>query len=230
MRIAVCDDEYVAVEEIEKLLKEYSSKNGIHFDYDLFDNYSALEPVAEKYDIFLLDYLMPGINGMDFAGKIREKCGSEKVIIFITQYDEIVHDAFTVQTHRFLLKPIVKTKFYEALDSAFSNIANNDRRLIIRYDGNTTSVKLDEIYYVEIRYKELYIYTKNEQILCHRSIKSIEQEIEHGCFFRVHRSYLVNMKKIRSFNNSKIEFINGETIPVSSRNYAAFCKAYLKMK
>lgn len=229
MRIAICDDEYTARDEIEALVVKYFAGHNAQADYTCFENYAALEPHIDEYDLFLLDYLMPGVNGMEFAEKIRKDYGPDKLIIFITQYDEIVYDAFTVQTHRFLTKPVNEEKFNEAIDSALKQIAGN-RLIAVQFDGCTTAVKLSEIYYVEIRYKELYICTESEQILCRRSIKSVEQEIDSGCFFRVHRSYLVNMKNIRSFNNKRIEFPSGETIPVSSRKYAEFCRAYLKMK
>ncbi len=226
MKIAVCDDELIAREEIAAMLDDYLRDENLTAEYTVFEDYETLNPQKDAFDIFLVDYLMPGMNGLAFSQSVRSECKGKKIIIFITQFDEIVYDTFAVQTHRFLKKPLDKEKFREALDSAVC--ALRKEMLTVQYNGVTTTLNLDDIYYIEIAGKELYIYTEKEQILCRRSIKSMESELVGHNFYRVHRSYIVNMDNIRTFNNSAIEFNNGEMVPVSTRQYHDFCKAYLK--
>lgn len=229
MKIAVCDDEAVAIDEIVSLLEDYIADRREKIEYNVFKDYSLLEPCAEEYDIFLLDYMMPGVDGLSFARSVREKFGRRKAFIFISRYDEIVYDTFAVLTHRFLKKPIEKERFYEALDS-YRNSVRSDGRLVVQFGNDTTAIGYDEIYYIEISHKELYVYTEKEQIVCRRPIASVEDELDGNGFFRVHRSYLVNMRNIRSFNKNHIELLNGESVPISTRKYSDFCRAYLKSK
>lgn len=227
MKLAICDDELTAREQIAGLVDCYSSEKKA-VEYELFKDYSELERRIDEFDIFFLDYLMKGVDGLEFARLLRSRYGSKKIIIFITQYNEIVYDTFEVQTHRFLKKPIEKVKLFEALDSALETITGS--KMLFQYDGVTTSLELDEIFFFEIRHKELYVCTENEQYLCRKPISAVESELEGKGFYRIHRSYLVNMKNIRTFNSSQAEFTNGESIPISDRKYSDFCKAYLKMK
>lgn len=229
MRFAVCDDELTAREQIVTLLEDYIQSRKLEIEYEVFDNYAELSEQIDQFDLFFVDYMMPEIDGMTFSQNVRNKFGKSKTIIFITAYDEIVYDAFSVQAHRFLTKPLDKFKFYEALD-AYLNTNLTTGHIIVQNNGAVTAIDFNDIYYILVDRKELYICTEKEQHLCRRSISSVEEDLEYCDFFRVHRSYLVNMRNIRSFDSKNIEFENGEKIPISTRKYSAFCKAYLKMK
>lgn len=230
MKAAICDDELVPRETIVTYLEDYCADSGIDIDYEAFESYLPIENRIDEFDIFIMDYQTPEIDGMSFARTIREKYGSGKSIIFITSFREIVYDAFTVRTHRFLLKPIDKAKFYEALDSCIKSENSDEKNLILKIDGFTDVIKAADVFYVEVRGKDCCICFENDQIISRRAISFFEQELDGAGFFRVHRNYLVNMKKIKSFDKSKIQLANGEKIEISSRRYASFCKEYLKLK
>lgn len=229
MLIAVCDDELVAREEIVTCIEDYCLEQKIDIKYEVFDSYLPLEKRIDEFDVFFMDYQTPEIDGMSFAQKIRESCGSEKSIIFVTSFREIVYDAFEVNTHRFLLKPVDKNKLFEALDSCVLS-GPSSRNLILKSDGYTDIISPDDIYYIEVRGKDCCIYMENDEIISRKTISFFEDELDGAGFFRVHRNYLVNMKKIKSFDKSRIELTNGHKIEISSRKYPAFCKEYLKLK
>lgn len=229
MRIAVCDDEPVAREEISTVIEDYIYERKFNIDYELYDNYLMLEPEIDKFDIFIMDYQTPEIDGMTFAKMIRDSFGNDKFIIFVTSYREIVYDAFTVNAHRFLPKPIDRAKLFEALDACLAE-DNDNKNLIIRTDGFTNIIKASDIFYVEVAGKESRIWFEDDMISAYCTMSSLEDDLVDSDFFRVHRSYLVNMKKIKSFDSSRIELLNGKTIEISSRKYKAFCKKYLSVK
>lgn len=227
MKIAVCDDELVAREAVVTCLEDYLIERNLNIEYSVFESYPALEPEIDKFDVFIMDYQTPETDGMTFAKFLRERYGDSKVIIFVTSFREIVYDAFAVKTHRFLVKPIEREKFFEALDSC---VQSADKNLVLKSDGINDVINTADIYYIEVRGKECYICLENEQIVSRKTIAFFEDELDKAGFFRVHRSYLVNMRKVRSFDKSKIELVNGEKIDISARKYAAFCKEYIKLK
>lgn len=227
MRIAVCDDEKACIDSVVTVLEDYAIERRTDIDYETFERYPDLEDRVGEFDVFVMDYQTPEIDGLTFARKIREQFGEDKTIIFLTSYQEIVYDTFAVRAHRFLVKPVDKQKFFEALDAAVSN-SNTNRNLAIKAEGRIELIPLGDILYVEVADKECYICLEEEQVVCRKPISQLEEElIPHG-FFRVHRAYLVNMKKIRSFDQKEIEFTNGEKIMMSKRRYKEFCKAYLE--
>ena len=225
MKIAICDDERTALDTLSALTEDYMLETRHTVEYETFDSYEALQSRADAFDVFILDYKMPGTDGMTFAHALRDM-QSSKPIIFVTAYDEIVFDAFTVQTHRFLMKPVSREKFFEALDSLW-NVQQASGQFLIKSGDTTEVIDLRDIFYFEVLRKEVYICTEREQIICKRSMSSLQQELEPFGFFRVHRSYLVNLRNIKSFTNRFVMFPNGECIPIGTRRYAALCSAYL---
>ena len=229
MKIAICDDELAAREQIVSFTEDYVRERRLELAYETFDSYAPLQSRIGEFDVFVLDYQMPQTDGLTFASMIRERYGQDrKAIVFVTSFDEIVYDAFVVQAHRFLVKPLQKEKYFEALD-AYRQTSTFNRQILIKGKSETSVLQLQDVYYVEVDKKELYFCTKEEQILCRRTIESVEQELQPLGFFRAHRSYLVNLRAVRSFDRTHIEFPNGESVPLSARKYTAFGKAYLEL-
>lgn len=227
MRIAICDDEVASQERAVSYVEDYISEKKTDIEYEVFNSYVELENRIDEFNLFVLDYMMPEINGISFAKKIREKYNESKAVVFVTSFPEIVYESFEVRTLRFLLKPLDKAKFFEAIDAYMqTNICN--KHIVLKNENETNVINTDDILYFEVRGKELYVCLEEEQIVCHQSISSVEDELTSKGFFRVHRSYLVNLDKIKRFDKNKVELINGEKISVSSRQYSKLCRCWLK--
>ena len=228
MRIAICDDEQTALDELSSLTEDYILEYHVDLFYETFHSYEALCGRLDDFDIFILDYKMSGMDGMSFARLLRQS-HPEKTILFVTAYDEIVFDAFTVQTHRFLMKPVQRDKFFEALDSVVRARQMNGQLLVKK--GRTTDVlDLQSIFYIQVVRKDLYIFTKDSHFMYRGTIAALQQELEPYGFFRVHRSFLVNLRNIVRFDRLSAEFPNGESVPIGTRQYASFLREYLRLR
>ena len=128
LKIAICDDIKTDAESVHRLIRQYEAEKNIDTDCCVFNTYEEMLRSDTDFDVFILDYNMPGMNGMEFARFLREKYSDSKTVIFVTSFPEIVYDAFEVRTHRFLLKPVVKHKLYEALDSCMKASAVNKKQ------------------------------------------------------------------------------------------------------
>lgn len=228
MKIAVCDDELMALEEIITCLEDFAIERKVNIEYEAFESYEPLSERIDEFDVFIMDYKTPIIDGLTFAKLIREKYSDSKTIIFITAYDDIVYDAFTVKTHRYLLKPLDRIKLFEALDSYISE--KSEKSFVLKSDGISDVINISDILYIEVNDKECRICTETGQIISRKPISCFENQLSGSGFFRVHRAYLVNLRKIRSYEKSKILLVNGEKIDMSVRRYQDFCREYIRLK
>lgn len=234
MRIAVCDDNRIILDEISSMLDEYSESQKIKIRYSCFENYEEIADRIDDFDLFLLDYRMDdsnkdndGINGMEFAKLLREKSGKTKSVIFITAYPEIVYDAFEVRAYRFLTKPIDKQKLFKALDDYIVSYSDTET-LLVKANDEVHLINISDIYYLEVSRKDTFIYFKDRCLKCHRTISSFEKELEPYGFMRIHRSFIINTRRIVSFDTRTAKLDNGEKIFISQKKYQDLCEAYLK--
>ena len=226
MNIAICDDDPKITREISNMIDEYTDSRNFRIVYETFLNCTSLENRIGEFDMFILDYKLPEYDGLTLAKKIREKYDDNKGIIFITAHSDIVYDVFEVRTHRFLIKPIDQGKLFKALDD-FIKTNSVSRKITVKSDDTTYIINADEIVYMEVCRKDTYIYlSNNRSIKCHRTIASLEEQLKTLGFFRIHRSFLINLDKIRKFDSKLVELVTGEKIFISSKKYKNFCEEY----
>lgn len=226
MKVAVCDNDTVFLKEFTDLIDSYIFNRDVMMNVRKFTDYESLIKRIDEFDIFFLDYKMDGINGLDFARKITETHGDKKRIVFVTAYPEIVYEAFEVRAFRFLVKPIEKEKLYRVLDDLFT-ATNLNSKLTIKTDGETHYLEVDDIYYLKVERKNTSFLLDSKEIICHKSMDYFENYLSDcSAFFRIHRSYLINVKKVKSFKNTYVIMQNGDKLEMSRRRYAGFCKRY----
>ena len=228
MKIAICDDERSVCSTIKELTETYLRERGIQGECETFQEYRRLLRRENEFDLFILDYKMPEIDGLKFARVLHEKYGEKKTIIFITAFPEIVYDAFEVRAYRFLVKPVDEGKLFAALD-AYVERYRAQYYLSVLSDGRTEVIALEDILYIEVMRKDCTIVLSDRTVVCHKTIAAFEEELTPFDFFRVHRAYLVNMRKISSYDSRIIQLDNGEKIFMGPKKYGDFCKAYIKL-
>ena len=225
MRIAICDDEQVIREEINAMLDEYFRANNMTCTVDQFATGESFVKVNNDYDLVFMDYQLTDGNGIDFARQVRAE-NSKIFIIFSTSYQEHVFESFTLDTFRYLVKPISKQSVFDAL-AAFVRIYQTNRKIIINTLDRDYFVDADEVMYIEADRKYTTVRTTGGYHKSYRGISKYEAEINNSHFFRTHRSYIVNMKYISVIEKKTISLTNGEKIVISPKNYDAFIACYM---
>lgn len=227
MKIAVCEDSRADLTTITDLLDKYMASADNNFQYDSFSDYAQLEGKESEYDLFILDYMMPGKNGLDYSRELYKRFKSSKSIIFITAYPEIVYDTFEVNTFRFLVKPIDEEKFNKALDDYFKN--NADSKLVVKVGGKNFTLDLNSVTCFESQGRKIIAHClTGENIEFYGKTSDLDKALSGEDFFRVHRSYTVRFDKVKTFSCNEILLENVEKVSVSSKKYYDFCEAYLK--
>lgn len=225
MLAAICDDDKIFCEMLRDLLNEYMHQSSSGFEICEFSSGEDLLGSDKGFDLVFLDHAMPGISGMETARRLRAKkngCG----IIFVSSYPEIVYESFEVQTFRFLLKPVDKVKLFAALDSFFAE-RKRMSSLTIYDDGERRPVRTEDILYLEAKGRCCSVVTSDESYVTSKTISQVAELLPQHCFFRIHRSYVVNMHSVVSLGKDDVELTSGVRLPVGRSKAAAFRKAFL---
>ena len=228
LNIAICDDEKSMCATIKKSLDDYARLRGLDLVYDIFHSGYEFLGSRMKYDLVILDYQLDGetgTNGMSVARKIRS-LDQDIVIIFLTSHPKVVFSSFEVDTFRFLVKPLNPPKLFSALDD-YLKMIDTDQTLIIRVDGVNINLNTKHITFLESDGKYCTIHTEDNRFDCHETMGDIEKRLPPELFFRCHRSFVVNMKYIDSYDHQEIILQNGMPLFISRKKYKAFHNCYL---
>lgn len=224
MTVAVCDDERVWQEKLEKLLKEYSAEKHIDVFISYFSDGVSLVESGRKFDIIFMDYQMNTLNGIEAAQKINE-LKNDSVIIFVSAYTDVALDTFEVKAYRFLAKPINRKKLFKAIDDYRAEM-DSDHFLIFKTHEGTIRLKVSEIVYVEALGSHSKIHTIKSDYEIFINLKAIQNKLPEDKFFRCHKAFLTSFMHIQSHSNTAIRYDDGSTVYISRNYLPKFRKAF----
>lgn len=205
----IVDDEELAREELSYLLKDFpdleildSAANGL----EAAKMIEQLEP-----DLVFLDVQMPGLDGMSLIGKLREKGGPLPHFVLTTAFDDYAVEAFRFQALDYLMKPIEKERLAESVarirkvleerqqtEDKAAIAAPQRTKLLVRTNNRNLIVDAQDMIYATIDDGLITVVTSHfEGQSNYRTIEELQSNLDPNLFWRVHRSFLVNINKIR---------------------------------
>lgn len=212
--IVICEDDLLQRENLAHCLRQILKDKEVNYRIiefssgeELLDNY------PDKIDILFLDIQMNKISGMDTARKIREFDNNVE-IVFTTAILDYIHEGYEVRAYRYLLKPIDYESILKHTYACIDELINKKDTMAIKDKSQTAIIQINNILYVEVLRKEITVYTEEDKYLFKKSMKSIENKLLKKDFFRCHKSYLINLKKVKSLKNDMV-IINSCEIPIS---------------
>lgn len=233
IHIGFCDDDLAVLGELRVLLDGYRVDRNAEISSTAFQ--SPLELIAEiekgmRFDILLLDVLMPGENGIDAAREIRRYDSSVK-IIFLTSSAEFAVESYTVGAYFYQLKPIWKESFFRLMDSVISECEKDSgTSLILRCKTGITRIELDRLEYCEVIRRSLLLHLTDGSVL--ESTGSMdhlcEQLTVYPAFLRTHRAFLVNMDYIKSMTTKTLTMMSLAELPIPRGKYNDIKEQYLE--
>ena len=194
---------------------------------------AAMEIMEDQdIDLIFLDIQMPNLSGIEFSKMIVNK-GTK--IIFTTAFEEYALEGYKVNAIDYLLKPINYPEFFAAANKAKQLLLNTSAAaetstykgsyIFVKSDYKLIKIDLKDLIYIEglKDYVKYYTVHSEKPILSLKSMKSLEEELSDKNFMRVHRSFIVNLKKITTIERSRIIF-GDKYIPVSEKYKESFQK------
>lgn len=228
LKIAVCDDEKSQRETLCAMAEQWGRKTGLALDIRAFSCAEAflLDPEEPVCDILLLDVEMTGMSGVELARRLRRE--KQRVeIVFVSSHFEYIGEGYEVDALHYLVKPVAPDKLEAVLGKAVGRLNREPASLLIACEGETIRLYEKDILYAEAFLHELCVHTPDREYRIRESISAFEGRLSED-FFRVHRSYLVNLKHITRISRSSV-LIRGETeLPLSRGKYDLVNQAFIR--
>jgi len=215
LRCVVVDDSSIQRMSIVKLVKEHPALTLIAEYSSAVDTKKGLNDT--EVDLIFLDIEMPIINGFELLDVLKNK----PQIIFVTGKTEYAFKAFDYDATDYLQKPITQDRFNLGVEKAlehhrlkFEKNAAEEEYIFIKSNLKKRKIFVNDIQWIEALGDYIKLVTNEESYVILSTMKAFEKEVEEYSFLRIHKSYIVNLKKIKRFNSKFVE-INTENIPLS---------------
>lgn len=236
MRIAIVDDE----EPARLLMREYlGAMKDAEIVAECANGFEAVKAVTDlRPDLLLLDIQMPKLDGFE----VLDLIGGDVHVVFVTAYDQYAIRAFEVNAVDYLLKPFTEARLAEALARARERIGRGERqeaqrlakdarppgrhadRILVRDGADVIIIPVAMLDYAEAQDDYVGLHTGGRTILKQQTLADLEATLDPARFVRVHRSYLLNIDRLRKLelyakDSREALLADGTRIPVSRAGY-----------
>ena len=230
----VVDDEPLAQNVLAMHISKIPTLRLVQKCSNAIEAFEALH--KHEIDLLFLDINMPVISGLNFLRSLK----NPPAVILTTAYTEHAMDSYALEVVDYLLKPIPFDRFLRAVKKATALLGTNGRKIpttaeeqnvadvvvtkhlkdyfFVKSDGKLVKIDHSDIKYIEGLKDYLKIYTKGQTIVCHQTMKAMEELLPAEHFMRVHKSYIVALSAIKSIavnliflNNDRVELPLGST-------------------
>lgn len=227
MRILICDDDALIVEQLQKYIRSFFESIGVKCpELTCFsDGESLLADNGEK-DILFLDVEMPGMNGIHVGKELKKK--NDKMIIFIvTSYSEYLDDAMRFHVFRYLSKPLARQRFFRNMKDAVDLYHTMTIKIPVETKQGVHTLSASSVIAVEAQGRKVTVHTT----LCDfESIHNMRYWLEllpENRFFQTHRSFIINFEHVTDFDRSLVHMTDHQSAYLTKRKYSSFKEAYL---
>jgi DNA-binding LytR/AlgR family response regulator len=218
IKILIVEDEVLIAEDLKDILKTFGLKKieMVH------DKASALENLRlTKPDIALIDIRMEKeLDGLEIGEFIQNNY--KLPFIFITAHSDIEMIKKIIKTKPvgYITKPFKKSDLFANINLAIEQLTTNNK-LFIKDGYSTHVINISEILYIESEGNYINIFTSNKKYLSRQNMESILLDIDSNDFLKIHRSYVVNLNKVKKYSSKEV-IINEIMLPISKTFYDVF--------
>lgn len=231
IRVLILDDEPLALRQLEAYIEKTPS---VRLEGACRSAAEARALLAEKeIDALFADIEMPDLSGLAFVRSLP----APPLVVFTTAHAAYAVEGFRVNAVDYLLKPFGLSEFQSSCRrleerlaqqrAAGANpVSREEDALFFKMDYKTVRVAFDDIRYVESmsEYLKIYLTGQDHPLVVLYSLKRLSEQLDPKRFVRIHRSYLVNLSRVREFSKTAVRLDCGLQLPVSDSYRAALTK------
>jgi DNA-binding LytR/AlgR family response regulator len=235
MNCIVVDDEPLAREAMAMLIERTDNLT-------LLNSFSGAKHAAQfleenDVDLIFLDIEMPGTNGLEFSKTIPK----QTLIVFTTAYSQYAVDSYDGYAIDYLVKPVKLSRFEQAVSKASfcfkllkagqfnQNIVSSENYFFVKAERRFFKVYFDDILFIEGLKDYVVLHTTEQKIVTAMNIKTIHAQMAQNVFVRISKSFIININKVTSFDNSRVYILDHE-IPVGNVYRNHFFNEFVEKK
>ncbi|MBI1305775.1 MAG: response regulator [Bacteroidetes bacterium] len=222
MKCLIVDDEPLALDVLESHLKSHPELELVARCSNAIEASEVLK--NHQVDLIFIDIQMPEVTGIEFVKTLT----NPPLLVFTTAYAEYAVEGFELDAIDYLLKPISLDRFNKAVAKAkeyyqlkngneVENSELEDEHIFVKANQKLIKVSYDDIKYVEAFADYVKIFIPEKRIVTLQTMKNMEKKLPAEKFCRIHRSFIVGLKHVQSYNSSEVE-IDGNKLPIG-KNY-----------
>jgi len=235
IKTLIVDDEPHAIEVIEQYVQHFPELEVVATCTNAIQAFQLLQ--QSKVDLMFLDIKMPGLIGTDLIRSLKHP----PKVVFTTAYQEYALEGFELNAVDYLLKPVSFNRFLKAVDKVFElykinpdktmvaaqpSKASDNVFLYLRVERKMVKINVDDIYWIESLKDYVKVVLKEKVLISKQKISLLKELLPEDNFLQIHRSFIVAIDKIDSYNAYSIELL-GKELPIG-RNYKA--ESHKKLK
>jgi len=236
LKIAVCDDDAAELERAAALLKEFfAQRPEAAARLTPFRDAQGLLDALERggdFDLYLLDVLMPGLNGIE-VGKAIRRMGRDGAIIYLTTSPDYAVDSYLTQAFFYLLKPVGKEQLFAVLDRAVAALRKRkSEATIVNTPSGLRSVPLNDILYTERVERFMRYYLVDGETVDSRTIRGSLRDaaaalLSDGRFALCGASFVLGLHHVKSMEKNEALLDSGIWIPVPQSAFANLKRSWM---
>lgn len=218
MRIALCDDDALVTEQLSQLIARYAFDRNVEMTCERFEDGHVLLD-RDKFDLYILDYKMDRMDGIELAKELKRKYCNAVTVCFLTGYETAAAQIINGGVHAdgFLKKPIDPKQLGDKLDQFYRLSFFN--RFELRQGKRYRTIYAQDVLYAEANDKQTRLHGFNGSEDYNYLLRDVESILPAGLFFRIHRSYLINLQYVDSYDAKSVTLKNGETLPLKAKDF-----------
>ena len=234
IRCLAIDDEPLALQQLTAYIKKIPFLELVDSCQSAHDALTVMN--QEVIDAIFVDINMPDLNGMDFVKSLTVP----PLVVFTTAYSEYAVEGFKVDAVDYLLKPFGLTDFQRAANKVKARYDQQNTAVIAQDEEDTLFLKTDykviridvkDIRYVQSmsEYLKIFLEGRAKPVIVLLSMKKMEERLPENQFMRIHRGYIINLKKIQEVNKNRVIMDEETFLPIGD-NYKEAFNSYLESK
>ncbi|MEG6522389.1 LytR/AlgR family response regulator transcription factor [Desulfotomaculum sp. 1211_IL3151] len=230
--VCICENNKMTSRKYRELLINVSRKHNIQIDIQCFQSGEALLDAVKKFmaDIIYMDVHLEGMNGIETARQLQ-LYGYQTSLIFLTNSKKHVYEAFEVRPVKYLIKGKTTQEEFERVFVRAVELSMQKRKELLLCnvcDSNIAVPKID-IAYIKVSKRLITVHYKDTETRFNGNLEKLANQLQDHSFFRIHRSYIVNLLHITTFCSHHVVLQNGKELPVGITYANGVKKAFLNL-